>query len=152
MRYPVRTLVAHVVLFFFVFVSFILPVVLGGSALVPVRLSGAIGIALSLAVLVDCARHFFAPAQARSRGLRILSGLGALAQIIGWAVWIYIYSNITSVGATPFRIGTFALSVGAVISLFVIAIAALDLRSPAAPAPSPSPRRRPRRDPRQQPR
>ena len=144
MNYPIRTLLCHAALLFFVAISFILPVVFGGGALLPVRASGAIGIVLGLFSLGDSARLYFARAQARTRGLRILSAIGALSQLIGWAVWIYIYSNITTVGSAPFRIGTFTLSVGAVLSLFVIAIATLDLRTPKGPTSS-EPRRRPRK-------
>ena len=60
---------------------------------------------------------------ARGACLRALSAVGSVALIGGWLVWLRIYNTIDLVSATPYRIGTFLLTVGAVLSAFCFAIA-----------------------------
>lgn len=126
--YPNRSLVLHGVLFVLVFLSFVLPVLAGTPALLPVWLSGGLCIILSILAIVDASRGFFAPKQQLQRSLRGLSGIGAIAQIIGWALWLYIFGNVESAGTVPYRVGTFFLSMATVLSLFVTIISAMDVR------------------------
>ena len=76
-----------------------------------------------VAALVDAAFHAFAPAQRPTRGLRAVSALGAVALIAGWLVWLKVFRTIDLVSGAPYRVGTFLLAVGAVLSVFSIAIA-----------------------------
>lgn len=105
MTYTKRTLWLHSALFILAFLAFILPVVFGTSALLPVWLTGGLSLGLAACTLVDAAYKFFAPASPRS--LRLLSGLAGLVLLIGWGIWVYIYGNMAAVGTGSYRIGTF---------------------------------------------
>lgn len=61
MSYTKRTLWIHLGLFLLVFLAFILPVVIGTAALLPLWLSGGLSIVLAAAALIDAAFKFFAP-------------------------------------------------------------------------------------------
>lgn len=108
------------------FLAFILPVVIGTAALLPLWLSGGLSIVLAAAALIDAAFKFFAPASPRS--LKLLSGIAGIVLLVGWGIWIYIYGNMAAVGTGTYRIGNFLLSVGCVLNLFIIAISVLDIR------------------------
>lgn len=123
MTYPVRAGVLHGLLFVLVTVAFILPVLFGTSALLPVPLAAWASVLLSGLALVDASYHAFSPSQRSTRGLRALSAVGGVALIGGWLVWLRIYNTIDLVSATPYRTGTFLLAVGAVLSAFCLAIA-----------------------------
>lgn len=123
MRYPLRAGVVHGLLFLLVAVAFILPVLLGAAALLPVPLAAWASVVLAAIALVDASYKAFSPSQRPTRGLRALSAVGSAALIGGWLVWLRIYSTIDLVSATPYRIGTFLLAVGAVLSAFCLAIA-----------------------------
>lgn len=123
MTYPLRTGALHGLLFVIVAVSFILPVVFGTGALLPVPVAVGVSVLVGIAALVDAAFHAFAPAQRPTRGLRAVSALGALALIAGWLVWLKVFRTIDLVSGAPYRVGTFLLAVGAVLSVFSIAIA-----------------------------
>lgn len=127
MTYIKRTLWLHAALFFLAFLAFILPVVFGTAALLPVWLTGGLSVGLAACVLVDAAHKFFAPTSPRS--LRLLSGLAGLVLLIGWGIWVYIYGNMAAVGTGTYRIGTFLLGVGSVLNIFVVAIAVLDQKA-----------------------
>ena len=114
MSYPLRTTGLHGLLFLVVTVSFILPVVFGTGALLPVPAAVVLSVLLGGAALVDASYHAFSPAQRPTRGLRAISALGAVALIAG---------TVDLASAAPYRIGTFLLAVGAVLSVFSIAIA-----------------------------
>ena len=96
MTYIKRTLWLHAALFLLAFLAFILPVVFGTAALLPVWLTGGLSLGLAACVLVDAAYKFFAPTSPRS--LRLLSGLTGLVLLIGWGIWVYIYGNMAAVG------------------------------------------------------
>lgn len=123
MSYPLRAGVLHGLLFVLVGVAFILPVLFGSAALLPVPLAAWASVLLSALALVDASYHAFSPSQRPTRGLRALSAVGGAALIGGWLVWLRIYNTIDLVSATPYRIGTFLLAVGAVLSAFCLAIA-----------------------------
>ena len=123
MNYPVRASVVHGLLFVLVAVAFILPVVFGAAALLPVPLAAWASVVLAALAPVDASYHAFSPPQRPTRGLRALSAVGSAALIAGWLVWLRIYNTIDLVSATPYRIGTFLLAVGAVLSAFCLAIA-----------------------------
>ena len=123
MTYPLRAGVLHGLLFVLVAVAFILPVLFGAAALLPVPLTAWASVLLSTLALVDASYHAFSPSQRPTRGLRALSAVGSVALIGGWLVWLRIYNTIDLVSATPYRIGTFLLAVGAVLSAFCFAIA-----------------------------
>lgn len=123
MTYALRTAILHGLLFALVAVSFILPVILGVGALLPVPVAAWIAVVIAGLALVDASFHAFSPTQRPTRGLRLNSVLGALALIAGWLVWNHLYSTIDATAATPYRIGTFLLGVGAVLSGFCCAIA-----------------------------
>lgn len=123
MNYPVRAGVVHGLLFVLVAVAFILPVLFGAAALLPVPLAAWASVVLGALALVDASYHAFSPSQRPTRGLRALSAVGGVALIAGWLVWLRIYNSIDLVSATPYRIGTFLLAVGAVLSAFCFAIA-----------------------------
>ncbi|MDO5032345.1 multidrug transporter [Corynebacterium sp.] len=125
--YPARALAVHAVLFILVLLAFVWPVIFGQSALLPVPFSGVLSILVALALLGDASYKAFAPTQRPSRGLRLLSAIAAVALLVGWAVWLYIYGNFDSAGTVAYRVGTFCLSVGAVLNLFCVAISTLDL-------------------------
>ena len=127
MTYTKRTLWLHAALFLLAFLAFILPVVFGTAALLPVWLTGGLSLGLAACALVDAAYKFFAPASPRS--LRLLSGLASLVLLIGWGIWVYIYGNMAAVGTGTYRIGTFLLGVGSVLNIFVVAIALLDQKA-----------------------
>ncbi|MHC9721694.1 hypothetical protein [Corynebacterium diphtheriae] len=61
MTYIKRTLCLHAALFILAFLAFILPVVFGTSALLPVWLTGGLSLGLAACALVDAAYKFFAP-------------------------------------------------------------------------------------------
>ena len=82
--YQGRSTVLHAVAFVLVALSFIFPVVLGTSALLPTWLSGIVSILVALAILVDAGHKAFAPSERPARGLRGLSALAALTALIGW--------------------------------------------------------------------
>ena len=126
MSYTKRTLWIHLGLFLLAFLAFILPVVVGTAALLPLWLSGGVSIILAAGALIDAAFKFFAPASPRS--LRLLSGLAGLVLLIGWGIWVYIYGNMAAVGTGSYRIGTFLLGAGSVLNLFVVAISFLDIQ------------------------
>ena len=126
MTYTKRTLWLHAALFLLAFLAFILPVVFGASALLPVWLTGGLSLGIAACVLVDAAYKFFAPSSPRS--LRLLSGLAGLVLLIGWGIWVYIYGNMAAVGTGAYRIGTFLLGAGSVLNLFVVAISLLDVQ------------------------
>ncbi|MDU7565031.1 multidrug transporter, partial [Corynebacterium sp.] len=94
MTYTKRTLWLHSALFILAFLAFILPVVFGTSALLPVWLTGGLSLGLAACALVDAAYKFFAPTSPRS--LRLLSGLAGLVLLIGWGIWVYIYGNMAA--------------------------------------------------------
>lgn len=125
MTYSLRTAILHGLLFVLVAVSFILPVILGASALLPVPVAARTSVVVAGLALVDASFHAFSPTQRPTRGLRLNSALGALVLIAGWLVWNHLYSTIDATAATPYRIGTFLLGVGAVLSVFCIAIASI---------------------------
>ena len=102
MTYTKRTLWLHSALFILAFLAFILPVVFGTSALLPVWLTGGLSLGLAACALVDAAYKFFAPTSPRS--LRLLSGLAGLVLLI------------------------FLLGAGSVLNLFVVAISFLDIQ------------------------
>ena len=126
MTYTKRTLWLHAALFLLAFLAFILPVVFGASALLPVWLTGGLSLGLAACALVDAAYKFFARSSPRS--LRLGSGLSGLDQLIGWGIWVYIYGNMAAVGTGSYRIGTFLLGAGSVLNLFVVAISLLDVQ------------------------
>ena len=126
MSYTKRTLWIHLGLFLLAFLAFILPVVVGTAALLPLWLSGGLSIILAAGALIDAAFKFFAPASPRS--LKLLSGIAGIVLLVGWGIWIYIYGNMAAVGTGTYRIGNFLLSVGCVLNLFIIAISVLDIR------------------------
>ena len=70
MSYPLRTTGLHGLLFLVVTVSFILPVVFGTGALLPVPAAVVLSVLLGGAALVDASYHAFSPAQRPTRGLR----------------------------------------------------------------------------------
>lgn len=119
MSYPLRTTGLHGLLFLVVTVSFILPVLFGTGALLPVPAAVVLSVLLGGAALVDASYHAFSP----TRGLRAISALGTVALIAGWLVWLKVFHTIDLASAAPYRIGTFLLAVGAVLSVFSIAIA-----------------------------
>ncbi|OFP84944.1 hypothetical protein [Corynebacterium sp. HMSC059E07] len=123
MSYPLRTTGLHGLLFLVVTVSFILPVVFGTGALLPVPVAVVLSVLLGGATLVDASYHAFSPAQRPTRGLRAISALGAVALIAGWLVWLKVFRTVDLASAAPYRIGTFLLAVGAVLCVFSIAIA-----------------------------
>ncbi|OFN76624.1 MULTISPECIES: hypothetical protein [unclassified Corynebacterium] len=123
MKYPLRAGILHGLLFVLVGVAFILPVLFGSAALLPVPLAAWASVLLSALALVDASYHAFSPSQRPTRGLRALSAVGGVALISGWLVWLRIYNTIDLVSAMPYRIGTFLLAVGAVLSAFCLAIA-----------------------------
>lgn len=125
MTYSLRTAILHGLLFVLVAVSFILPVILGASALLPVPVAARTSVVVAGLALVDASFHAFSPTQRPTRGLRLNSALGALVLIAGWLVWNHLYSTIDATAATPYRIGTFLLGVGAVLSVFCIVIASI---------------------------
>ncbi|QRP97375.1 hypothetical protein I6J72_09345 [Corynebacterium sp. FDAARGOS 1242] len=125
MTYSLRTAILHGLLFALVAVSFILPVILGAGALLPVPVAAWTSVVVAGLALVDASFHAFSPTQRPTRGLRLNSALGALVLIAGWLVWNHLYSTIDATAATPYRIGTFLLGVGAVLSVFCIAIASI---------------------------
>ena len=61
MTYTKRTLWLHAALFLLAFLAFILPVVFGSAALLPVWLTGGLSLGLAACALVDAAYKFFAP-------------------------------------------------------------------------------------------
>lgn len=126
MTYIKRTLWLHAALFVLAFLAFILPVVFGTAALLPVWLTGGLSLGIAACALVDAAYKFFAPTSPRS--LRLLSGLAGLVLLIGWGIWVYIYGNMAAVGTGSYRIGTFLLGAGSVLNLFVVAISFLDVQ------------------------
>lgn len=123
MSYPLRTTGLHGLLFLVVTVSFILPVIFGTGALLPVPAAVVLSVLLGGATLVDASYHAFSPTQRPTRGLRGISALGAVALIAGWLVWLKVFRTVDLASAAPYRIGTFLLAVGAVLSVFSIAIA-----------------------------
>ncbi|WP_412099462.1 hypothetical protein [Corynebacterium aurimucosum] len=123
MSYPMRAGVVHGLLLVLVAVAFILPVLFGAAALLPVPLAAWASVVLAALALVDASYHAFSPSQRPTRGLRALSAVGGVALIAGWLVWLRIYNTIDLVSAMPYRIGTFLLAVGAVLSAFCFAIA-----------------------------
>lgn len=123
MSYPLRTTGLHGLLFLVVTASFILPVVFGTGALLPVPAAVVLSVLLGGATLVDASYHAFSPSQRPTRGLRAISALGAVALIAGWLVWLKVFHTVDLASAAPYRIGTFLLAVGAVLSVFSIAIA-----------------------------
>lgn len=125
MMYSLRTAILHGLLFVLVAVSFILPVILGAGALLPVPVAARTSVVVAGLALVDASFHAFSPTQRPTRGLRLNSALGALVLIAGWLVWNHLYSTIDATAATPYRIGTFLLGVGAVLNAFCIAIACI---------------------------
>lgn len=127
MTYTKRTLWLHAALFVLAFLAFILPVVFGTAALLPVWLTGGLSLGIAACALVDAAYKFFAPSSPRS--LRLLSGLAGIVLLIGWGIWVYIYRNMAAVGTGSYRVGTFLLGAGCVLNIFVVAIAALDSKT-----------------------
>ena len=123
MSYPLRTTGLHGLLFLVVTVSFILPVLFGTSALLPVPLAAWASVLLSALALVDASYKAFSPTQRPTRGLRAISALGSVALITGWLVWLKVFHTVDLASGAPYRIGTFLLAVGAVLSVFSIAIA-----------------------------
>lgn len=123
MNYPVRAGIVHGLLFVLVAGAFILPVLFGSAALLPVPFAAWASVILAALALIDASYHAFSPSQRPTRGLRALSAVGGVALIAGWLVWLRIYNTIDLVSATPYRIGTFLLAVGAVLSGFCCAIA-----------------------------
>lgn len=127
--YQGRSAILHTVAFIFVALSFIFPVVLGTSALLPTWLSGIVSILVALAILVDAAHKAFAPPERPARGLRALSALAALTALIGWICWLFIFNNFDAAGTTMYKIGTFTLGTSAVLNIFCAAIAFMDSRA-----------------------
>ena len=123
MSYPLRAGVLHGLLFVLVAVAFILPVLFGAAALLPVPLAAWASVVLAALALVDASYHAFSPAQRPTRGLRALTALGAGTLIAGWLVWVQIFNTIDVTSTTPYRIGTFLLAVGTVLNAFCLAIA-----------------------------
>ena len=68
MSYPLRTTGLHGLLFLVVTVSFILPVVFGTGALLPVPAAVVLSVLSGGAALVDASYHAFSPAQRPTRG------------------------------------------------------------------------------------
>lgn len=127
--YQGRSTVLHAVAFVLVALSFIFPVVLGTSALLPTWLSGIVSILVALAILVDAGHKAFAPSERPARGLRGLSALAALTALIGWICWLSIFNNFDTAGTTMYKIGTFTLGTSAVLNIFCAAIAFMDWRA-----------------------
>ncbi|TRX62852.1 hypothetical protein [Corynebacterium hiratae] len=125
MNYPLRAAVLNAVLLVLVAICFLLPVFFGTSALLPVPVAAWTSVILAVLALIDASYHAFSP----TRGLRALTALGAGTLIAGWLVWVQIFNTIDVTSTTPYRIGTFLLAVGAVLSAFCLAIA-LTYRGP----------------------
>lgn len=123
MNYPLRAAVLNAVLLVLVAICFLLPVFFGTSALLPVPVAAWTSVILAVLALIDASYHAFSPAQRPTRGLRALTALGAGTLIAGWLVWVQIFNTIDVTSTTPYRIGTFLLAVGAVLSAFCLAIA-----------------------------
>ena len=123
MTYPLRAGVAHALLLILSTVCFVLPLVAGTSALLSMPVAAAASAIVALFLLVDSAFHAFSPAQRATRGLRVVSVLAALALCAGWVLWLMIYNTFDRPMATEYRLGTFLLTVGTVLTAFGAAIA-----------------------------
>ena len=123
MTYPLRTGALHGLRFILSTVCFVLPVVAGTGALLSVPVAAGLSAILAVLLLIDASYHAFSPTQRPTRGLRVVSVVAAVALIAGWVLWLMIYNTFDKPMGTEYRLGTFLLAVGTVLSVFSIAIA-----------------------------
>lgn len=123
MTYPLRTGALHGLLFILSSVCFVLPVIAGTGALLSVPIAAGLSALLAVLMLIDSSYHAFSPAQRTTRGLRMVSALAAVALIAGWVLWLMIYNTFDKPMGTEYRLGTFLLTVGTVLTAFGAAIA-----------------------------
>lgn len=123
MTYPLRTGALHGLLFILSTVCFVLPVIAGTGALLSVPVAAGLSAVLAVLMLIDASYHAFSPTQRPTRGLRVVSVLAAVALIAGWVMWLMIYNTFDRPMGTEYRLGTFLLTVGTVLTAFGAAIA-----------------------------
>ena len=123
MTYPLRAGVLNGLLLLLSLVCFALPVIAGTGALLSVPVAAGLSAILAVFLLVDASYHAFSPTQRPTRGLRVVSVLAAVALIAGWVMWLMIYNTFDRPMGTEYRLGTFLLTVGTVLTAFGAAIA-----------------------------
>lgn len=123
MTYPLRAGVLNGLLLLLSLVCFALPVIAGTGALLSVPVAAGLSAVLAVLMLIDASYHAFSPTQRPTRGLRVVSVLAAVALIAGWVMWLMIYNTFDRPMGTEYRLGTFLLTVGTVLTAFGAAIA-----------------------------
>ena len=123
MTYPLRAGVLNGLLLLLSLVCFALPVIAGTGALLSVPVAAGLSAVLAVLMLIDASYHAFSPTQRPTRGLRVVSVLAAVALIAGWVMRLMIYNTFDRPMGTEYRLGTFLLTVGTVLTAFGAAIA-----------------------------
>ncbi|QPK78565.1 hypothetical protein G7Y31_08360 [Corynebacterium lizhenjunii] len=93
------------------------------SSLLPVWAAGAIAVAVVALMLLDGLRRIFAPEQAATRTLRLVSlGAGAV-HAVGWGMCLVIFGSYSAVSSTAYSSAFIALYAGMLLNILGLYVA-----------------------------